>query len=240
MLYDPHHPMRYLKLLSRIRTPLAGSLNTAVDIIVVDEGAEIKAGTDGRRAVIGGTEVAGPGARGGVTHERIVPLSRIVVEHSIGDGVAVVGATVYRYDPLAVVEALHAGRGAADQLISTNMEVIVQDFTIAVRVRESRNAQRRKDGDGADHGKQHLQLFHTLPPFCNRGCQLALKRNLKPLDSPPDKLSLTKNDFLFVRIVYTYKRICKLMLGSTQKEYFLSHLIMTSSSFTSPFNRKSR
>ena len=63
MLYDPHHPLRYLKLLSRIRTPLAGSLNTAVDIIVVDEGAEIKAGTDGRRTAISGTEVAGPGTR---------------------------------------------------------------------------------------------------------------------------------------------------------------------------------
>ena len=102
-----------------------------------------------------------------VTHESIVPLSRIVVEHSIGDSVAVVGTAIHRYDPLAIVEALHAGRGATDQFISANMEVIVQDFTIAVRVRESRNTQRRKDGDGADHGKQHLQLFHTLiPPFC--------------------------------------------------------------------------
>lgn len=164
---DPHHPLRYLKLLGCICTPLAACLDTAVDIIVVDEGTEIKAGTDGRRAVIGGTEVSGSRTGGRVAHERNVPLGRIIVDHSIGDSIAVVGAVGHRYDPLAVVEALHAGRGAADQFIGTNVEVIVQDFTITVRVCERRNAQRRDDGDGANHGKQHLQLFHTLiPPLC--------------------------------------------------------------------------
>ena len=140
MPYNPHHPLRYLKLFGCIRAPLAACLNTANDIVVVVEGTKIKTRTDGRRPIIGGTKVSGSGTRGRIAHERIVPLSRIVVEHSIGDGVAVVGAAGHRYDPLAVVEALHTGRGAADQFISTNVEVIVQDFTITVRVRESRDA----------------------------------------------------------------------------------------------------
>ena len=184
---DPHHPLRYLKLLGCICTPLAACHDTAVDIIVVDEGTEIKAGTDGRRTVIGGAEVPGPGTGGRVAHKRNGPLGRIVIEHSIGDGVAVVGAASHRYDPLAVVEALHTGRGAADQFIGTNVEVIVQDFTITIRVCESRNTQRRNDGDSANDGKQHLQLFHLkfLPFMKKWGVTLPQSKILNPLDSPP-------------------------------------------------------
>lgn len=162
-----HHSLHCWKLPSRIRTPLSTCLDATVDIVEIDEGTEVKARTDGRRTRIGGTEVPGPGPRSRVAHERIVPLGRVVVEHSIGDGVTVIGAATHRYDPFAVVETLHAGRGAADQFTGTNVEVIVQNFAVAVAIRKSRNAQRRNNGNGADHGEQNLQLFHTLiPPFC--------------------------------------------------------------------------
>lgn len=162
-----HHSLHCWKLPSRIRTPLSTCLDATVDIVEIDEGTEVKARTDGRRTRIGGTEVPGPGTRGRVAHERIVPLGRVVVEHSIGDGVTVIGAATHRYDPFAVVETLHAGRGAADQFTGTNVEVIVQNFAVAVAIRKSRNAQRRNNGNGADHGEQNLQLFHTLiPPLC--------------------------------------------------------------------------
>ena len=123
-----HHSLHCWKLPSRIRTPLSTCLDATVDIVEIDEGTEVKARTDGRRTRIGGTEVPGPGTRGRVAHERIVPLGRVVVEHSIGDGVTVIGAATHRYDPFAVVETLHAGRGAADQFTGTNVEVIVQEL----------------------------------------------------------------------------------------------------------------
>ena len=101
-----HHSLHCWKLPSRIRTPLSTCLDTTVDIVEIDEGTEVKARTDGRRTRIGGTEVPGPGPRGRVAHERIVPLGRVVVEHSIGDGVTVIGAATHRYDPFAVYEGL--------------------------------------------------------------------------------------------------------------------------------------
>lgn len=94
-----HHSLHCWKLPSRIRTPLSTCLDATVDIVEIDEGTEVKARTDGRRTRIGGTEVPGPGPRGRVAHERIVPLGRVVVEHSIGDGVTVIGAATHRYDP---------------------------------------------------------------------------------------------------------------------------------------------
>lgn len=78
-----HHSLHCWKLPSRIRTPLSTCLDATVDIVEIDEGTEVKARTDGRRTRIGGTEVPGPGPRGRVAHERIVPLGRVVVEHSI-------------------------------------------------------------------------------------------------------------------------------------------------------------
>lgn len=134
-----HHSLHCWKLPSRIRTPLSTCLDATVDIVEIDEGTEVKARTDGRRTRIGGTEVPGPGPRGRVAHERIVPLGRVVVEHSIGDGVTVIGAATHRYDPFAVVETLHAGRGAADQFTGTSINeyeglfwtVLIKEFFVA-------------------------------------------------------------------------------------------------------------
>lgn len=131
-----HHSLHCWKLPSRIRTPLSTCLDATVDIVEIDEGTEVKARTDGRRTRIGGTEVPGPGPRGRVAHERIVPLGRVVVEHSIGDGVTVIGAATHRYDPFAVVETLHAGRGAADQFTGNCLYNLHRSNREELRIRQ--------------------------------------------------------------------------------------------------------